>query len=244
MLKKICAKCKQKKSIEEFHKKTIIRKGSKKIGRKPRCKVCDKEDQQIYKKKYKLRLAVRDKKYYQENKEYKSKVNKEYVKNNRDKRNKYIRQYKKNKRINDPNYKLYENTRKRIFACIKKKSHSSKELIGCSINFYRMWLEYTFEGEISWNNYGSIWHIDHVTPCSKFDLLNTLEQKKAFSWSNTRAMLILDNLKKSNKIIIDIIIKHYKQIMQFEKIVRFKQDLQWAIRIQASKKLDEGSTTR
>ena len=54
--------------------------------------------------------------------------------------------------------------------------------------------------------------------------------------------VIDENLK--SHIYLKIIIKHYIQVMQFQKIVRFKQDLEWTIRSPAALKKVEGSTTR
>jgi hypothetical protein len=236
--------CKESKPYSEYHNKTVIRKGIKKLVPKSRCKECDKICQQNYRKKNKDKLAKRDAEYYQKNKEYKRTVQREYIKNNRDKRNAYIRKYKKQRRLIDPNYKIYENSRKRIWKSLKNKSNSSRELIGCSINFYRMWLEFTFNNQMSWSNYGVIWHIDHVIPIDFFDLTKSDECKKAFNWINTRAMLIPENLKKKNKIDRNIIIDHNEQLLEFNKIVKFKHELEWIIRSQATLKKVEDSTTR
>ena len=49
-------------------------------------------------------------------------------------------------------------------------------------------------------NYGKTWHIDHVYPCSKFDLTKEEEIAKCFSWKNLRPLRISKNRKKYNKI--------------------------------------------
>ena len=54
---------------------------------------------------------------------------------------------------------------------------------------------------MSFENYGKLWHIDHVIPCSFFKLDNLNEQKKCFHWSNLRPLYAKKNLEKSNKII-------------------------------------------
>ena len=54
---------------------------------------------------------------------------------------------------------------------------------------------------MSWFNYGVFgWHMDHIIPCSKFDLSRLDEQRKCFHFSNLQPMWAKENIKKSNKI--------------------------------------------
>ena len=62
-------------------------------------------------------------------------------------------------------------------------------------------------------NYGKFWHIDHVCPCSKFDLSNLDEVNKCFNWKNLRPYLSHKNIQKNNKINdidIDIVLQELK----------------------------------
>ena len=56
--------------------------------------------------------------------------------------------------------------------------------IGCNIQYLREWFEYNFTEEMSWDNYGSFWSIDHIIPVCKFDLTNEDEKLKCWNWSN------------------------------------------------------------
>ena len=70
------------------------------------------------------------------------------------------------------------------------------ELIGCTSVFFKEWLEYQFDSKMSWDNYGSYWHIDHVTPCNSFNIELHEEQKICFHWTNCQP---LEKNKKYSK---------------------------------------------
>ena len=53
-----------------------------------------------------------------------------------------------------------------------------------------------------WDNYGTYWHMDHVTPCDSFDATNEDQLKKCFNWKNLRPLKGSENISKSAKIII------------------------------------------
>jgi hypothetical protein len=44
------------------------------------------------------------------------------------------------------------------------------------------------------------WHIDHIKPCSSFDLTKEEEQRKCFHYTNLQPLWATDNRKKADKI--------------------------------------------
>ena len=54
---------------------------------------------------------------------------------------------------------------------------------------------------MSWENHGTLWHIDHIFPLSKINWDNLEEIEKYCHFTNLRPILIEDNLTKSNKIL-------------------------------------------
>ncbi len=64
---------------------------------------------------------------------------------------------------------------------------------------------------MTFDNYGD-WHIDHIIPCSTFDLNNKTDIEKCFHWSNMRPCWKDENLSKGNKIDIALI-NNYKNKM-------------------------------
>ena len=66
--------------------------------------------------------------------------------------------------------------------------------------FFRSWLQYQFDDEMNWNNYGTYWHIDHVLPVSMFNHEEAEAVKKCWNWRNLRPLEARKNIKKSNSI--------------------------------------------
>ena len=58
-----------------------------------------------------------------------------------------------------------------------------------------------FHPGMSWDNYGSAWHIDHIRPCSSFDFSDPEQQKKCFHFSNLQPLWDEINTVKSNRIL-------------------------------------------
>jgi len=107
----------------------------------------------------------------------------------------------------DENYRIMRKLRSSIGARIKRYTGSRKaakcvELLGCSIEFFRGWIEAQFQTGMTWANHGlHTWHIDHRIPCAEFDLRDPEQQKKCFNYTNLQPLWALDNLHKAAKLI-------------------------------------------
>lgn len=75
------------------------------------------------------------------------------------------------------------------------------KLIGCSIEDFWIYLESKFEPGMTRENYGKVWHIDHIMPCAIFDLTKPEHQKRCFHFSNLQPLFAEDNRRKSDKIV-------------------------------------------
>ena len=127
-----------------------------------------------------------------------------YKKSYRNRRTIIHRSYNKNRRASDVYYKLITNIRTRINIAVKRgyKSGTAVDLIGCSIEELKIHIESQFKDGMTWDNWSpSGWHIDHIVPCSSFDLTKDDEQKKCFHWSNLQPLWAVENLKKHAKIL-------------------------------------------
>ena len=103
----------------------------------------------------------------------------------------------------DIEYRIIRRLRGRVLSAVKNNTKRTKtrELLGCDIDFFIKYLESKFTEGMSFQNQGiKGWHIDHIIPCSYFDMTKEDEQKKAFHYTNLQPLWWYDNLKKSNKI--------------------------------------------
>ena len=92
------------------------------------------------------------------------------------------------KRRKDPNTRLKETLQARIYNNMKSnKNHSTLEYLGCTITQYKTHLEYQFTPEMTWENWGTYWEIDHNIPLSKGG---------TFHYTNTQPLPTTENRKK------------------------------------------------
>jgi 5-methylcytosine-specific restriction endonuclease McrA len=62
-------------------------------------------------------------------------------------------------------------------------------------------LESLFTSEMTWENYGTYWHVDHIKPQSLFVYTSMTDDefKKCWSLSNLQPLEAKENIRKSNK---------------------------------------------
>lgn len=110
------------------------------------------------------------------------------------------RQYQK--RQNDPCYRLKRALRCRIWKVLGGgyKSAPTMTMTGCSVEQLRAWLESKFKFGMTWENRGHVWHIDHIVPCSAFDLSKPEQQRLCFHYTNLQPLYARVNLQKHDRI--------------------------------------------
>lgn len=115
----------------------------------------------------------------------------------REKRRPYMRGWANNKYATDIKFRIKSAIQARIRAAIKNnyKAAGTTELIGCSIEYLKCYLEFQFKDGMSWDNYGE-WHVDHRIPCASFDLSDPEQQKACFHYTNLQPLWWIDNVRK------------------------------------------------
>jgi hypothetical protein len=110
--------------------------------------------------------------------------------------------YKRDRYKHDVQYRLSQLIRSRLRASLKasrtQKRNKTMELIGCDIAMLKSWLESQFVGEMTWENHGKLWEIDHIKPMAAYDLSNHEALKQAMHYTNLRPLESKENHAKNS----------------------------------------------
>ncbi len=177
---KECKKCKGIKSKTEFYKRKDTPDNLNRY-----CNVC---------------CRAEKKEYYNNNKDLVKEIHTSYRTNNKEKIKVGMRLAMKKHRAKNNNYRLRDNIQTLLRYHTKNKTQSVIKYIGCTLQEYNDHISTQFKPEMTWDNYGVYWEIDHIIPISSFDLSIPEEANKAFHFSNTQPLTITENRKKSNKV--------------------------------------------
>lgn len=211
-----------KEKVKQNRKKYYLENKDYVLSRNKRYREVNKDKIQAYNKSAKRKNMMKE--YYVDNnrKEY----HREWRKNNRElvreinKKHRYSKKRKlwleknasvlrertrvrRNKqRREDVDYRLLCNLRSRLHHALKgaNKSQRTMKLVGCTIPFLKSWLENKFMVGMSWDNYGSVWVVDHVMPCASYDLRVKSEQEECFHYFNLQPLFVKDNLLKGDSV--------------------------------------------
>jgi len=112
-------------------------------------------------------------------------------------------EYKKRRTKVDPAFRLTLSLRSRLCQAFKKqgvdKTCSTFKLTGCSREQLKDHLVSQFKQGMTLDNYGrTTWHIDHIRPCSSFDLSDPAQAAACFHYSNLQPLFAEENLIKSD----------------------------------------------
>ncbi len=155
----------------KYHKE-ITKERNKKYKEANKESLKEKRIEYVQKNRDKIKQGWKN--YYENNKERLLQNNKEWFKNNRAK----INANKKKRRENDEMYRLSENLRNLIKSSFKRKTHDkesqTEQILGCTFEEFKVYIESKFELWMNWNNYGDpkdgifefnkTWDIDHIIP--------------------------------------------------------------------------------
>ncbi len=75
---------------------------------------------------------------------------------------------------------------------------TSIKYAGCSMEDYIKHIESQFYSDMSWENYGKRWHIDHIIPCELFDFQVEADILNCFHYSNCFPLLATVNVVKND----------------------------------------------
>ena len=185
---KHCNKCNTIKSYEEYYRQDNTKDGFKTI-----CKSCVIKYSRKYQLKNQSKVIQWQKDFVSTNPNRDKQNRQRYKDNNKEKMMEYDRVWKNEKYANDELFKLKCVVASRIRAALGGINEKSTiEYLGCDIKFYKEYLTNMFSEDMSWDNYGTHWEIDHITPLAKGGALH---------YSNTQPLTIFENRSKGARII-------------------------------------------
>lgn len=113
----------------------------------------------------------------------------------------HIREYVLNKYKSEPSFRIACSLRSRLrhaLIGVGVKSARTQTLLGCPLIWLEIHLGSLFKPGMTWENYGPVWHVDHIKPCTKFDLSSPEEQQKCFHWTNLQPLFASENFQKKD----------------------------------------------
>jgi hypothetical protein len=174
---KTCTKCGVEKAVVMFAKNNRL-----KSGYASDCKDC--------RNNYRLN-------WDNSNREHRRTLTQKWRNDNRSHVNLTCQQYRKTY-LNH----IISTMRSRIHSAIKNASYSKKQSTICALGIdYKKYCEYLsnkFVNGMTLENYGSVWHIDHIIPLASAK--SEQELIKLLHYTNTQPLFAKDNLSKGAKL--------------------------------------------
>lgn len=108
------------------------------------------------------------------------------------------RAYDAKQRAENLQRRLSKNLRHRLRKAMlgETRGVSAVRDLGMTIPDFRRYIESMFPPGMSWENYGSAWHLDHRKPLAAFDLTDPDQARAACHYSNLRPLWALENQRK------------------------------------------------
>jgi hypothetical protein len=176
------------------------------------------EVKKIYRKENKLKTKYRNLNYYEKNKEIILKVAKKY----RENRGKIVYKKRYDLYSKDPNWRMVHNLKHNLARSLKKhqlkKEETTLELLGIKLKYFRRYLEHKFKPGMTWDNYGKVWHLDHIIPLSIIDISKKDNLKFACNYRNLQPLFARENLSKNNKIFIEW--ENHMKLRDFDPLIK------------------------
>jgi hypothetical protein len=149
------------------------------------------------------KYKAKGKKWRDENKDARKQYAEKWKEQNPDRWKELTKRARK-KRDKKPEVRIVSNFRKRLREIMKDAREGGKQstlsLIGCSSSNLARHLESKFKRGMSWANYGTHWHVDHIMPCAVFDHTKPEQVRQCWHFSNLAPLEAKKNMAKGANI--------------------------------------------
>lgn len=201
---KVCGRCKIYKPVSEYAK-------SKRDGIQSRCRPCKTEDRRVKRsdKESNDRINARRREIWatdEHSRNTQLATAKKWRKTNPEKASESVYKSLCKRFENDPFFKFVHRLRSRTSGFIKSKKISKNnkfiKYLGCDLETFKKHIESQFRDGMNWENHSvDGWHLDHIIPISKAETEEDLY--RLCHYTNLQPLWAEDNLRKSNKILIE-----------------------------------------
>jgi hypothetical protein len=196
---KRCCTCKEHLPVTRFN-----RNKSQKDGFSGHCRSCTAIVKKNYRETHKEKLR-QDCREYHKTEKYKQ-YRKAYLSTpkERAKQAAWRKEYREKKK-QDPqfmlNFKLSQSIKWYFKVKFNKPTGRLRNILGYGVKELRAHLEAKFKDGMTWDNYGSYWHIDHITPKSwfKYESVEDEAFKQCWGLDNLQPLTAKENITKGNR---------------------------------------------
>lgn len=202
-----CSTCLEEKPLSDFYKHRQT-----KTGYESRCKSCQKKHRQsspAYKanqKRYKIKAADKIAAYKEANKEKIKEYHLLYATTHKIQIQASLRRSAAKRWETSPQYRIRSMMSSGIRSALKKRGTSKANrtwtrLVDYTLTELCEHLERYFTSDMTWENYGSYWHIDHIRPQSwfRYETTDDPEFKLCWALSNLQPLEARINMSKGNR---------------------------------------------
>lgn len=207
MKAKRCTKCGKVKQVNKFYKYP-----KNPDGLRYWCKDCRLENNQQWRENHPEYHKTWRKKYEEHIQKYGRKWREEHSgymlgwrNRNREYYQKYKREYMRQKRKENPQFCLGRSIAVAIWDALrsKKAGRHWEDLVNFTLGDLVKHLENQFTSNMTWDNYGDCWEVDHIIPKSWFEYEDPKDEafKECWSLENLQPLGVSENRSKGNKFI-------------------------------------------
>ena len=94
----------------------------------------------------------------------------------------------------------------------KNVSEAYAPYFGIDNENFRKWIALQFSGELSWENFGSLWQFDHIVPVGYFDFNNEDDLKLCWNFINVRVEKLELNKARGNRIDVLAVRPYFEEL--------------------------------
>lgn len=203
---KVCNKCCQAKALPDYR----LQSNGKPYAR---CRECEREGWRNYRRSERGKQKAIE--WVKRNPDRMAELQAQWYQRNKPKRNaEYNARYH-----TDPEFRFKQLCKRRIQAALHgkhlQKSDKTVKYINCSIPWLIQWFQFCFSPEMTLENHGNYWHMDHVIPINHWDLNDPVHVLHCFSWYNLSPLPGGENISKHDTIDTQQIQRHVQKLVDF-----------------------------